>query len=876
MTELPTGTLTLLFSDIEGSTNLLHTLGPRWGEALSAHRAILRQAFADHNGTEMGTEGDSFFVVFRSAHEALDAAVTGQRGLQQHAWPDGATVRVRMGLHTGEPTRHEDGYIGEDVHRAARIGSTANGGQIVISSATHRLVSEETRVHLRDLGHHRLKDLPDGEHLYDVIVDGLLTDFPPLRSLGRAASLPAAPAPLVGRQAEVQALCALLADRGTRFVTLTGPGGVGKTRVATAVAAQLEATYPDGVYFVDLHVADGAEVMWSTISDVVDAGAAAGTDPGEQVCSRLAERSALLVLDNVEQIPDADAVVSALLSAAPRVQVLASSRRPLLLVAEHEFPIGPLGLPSSIDGGDATSSAAVAMFLQRAQMVRPSFALTAENRGSVAQLCQRLDGLPLAIELAAAHLRVLSPKALLSRLDSRLGTGVTTVDRPDRQRSLGATIAWSHDLLTDADRVVFRRLGVLCSPADLDAVLAIAGTEGTDVLDAISRLVEASLVRIDDGIDGEPRVVLLETIRTYALERLTASGDSDATRTRHLIWCRDQVTAATELLRGPLHTIALDRLARIENDIRAALDFALRPGDAGRSSVGQELLITVTTRYWYRFGSVAEARSWQERGLAILADEDSAEKIELLHGLGVSLLQQVQVAAAVQLFDRSLEMSRRLDDRDLEARALNDLALAHRQDGNLAGATDLLQRSLAIARDTGNTMRQAIALGNLVVLHIDQGDYARAAEAAKESMAANAANGDDWGVAIDRLNYTAAVLHSEGPQAAQRHFAQWAGAIQSFRDAELDIDLIEMGAAIASGLGHPELAARLLAAADAQRAAIPLARPPAEETLVQSWLAASRTALSDAEWQQAYISGAELDTARAIEMMQSVYTSGSA
>jgi predicted ATPase/class 3 adenylate cyclase len=872
MTELPTGTLTLLFSDIEGSTVLLHRLGDLWGEALSAQRAILRAAFAEHNGTEMGTEGDSFFVVFRSAHDAVAAAVDGQQALQTHTWPQGAQLRVRMGLHTGEPQRHEDGYIGEDVHRAARIGSTANGGQIVISGATRHLVTDLVGVEIRDLGHHRLKDLAGHEPLYDVVAPGLLAQFPPLRSLGKTAALPIASTPLVGRDIELRTVADLFADQQTRLVTLTGPGGSGKTRLATAAAAALESHYPDGVYFVGLQTVDRGELMWSTMGEVLDADSAAATTPADRVTHHLADRRALLVLDNLEQIADADVVVSSVLSAAPGVRVLVASRRPLLLVGEHEFPVPSLSLPESADFDAVLSSAAVAMFVHHAQMVRPAFALTPENHADVAAVCRRLDGLPLALELAAAHSRLLSPKALLSRIDGRLGAGLTAADRPERQRSLGATIAWSYDLLEETERAVFRRLGVFRSPCDLDAIAAVAGEDGVEVLDVASRLVGTSLVRVDEGADGEPRVALLETIRAFAVERLEETGEADQVRMRHLQWCTDIAEKMIALLRGPLHTVALDGIGAIEDDIRAALDWSLRPvGADGRERVvAGHTLLALVYRYWYRFGNVIEARQWQERGIAVADDEDSEANVTLLHGFGISVLQQAEVDAAVTLFERSLEMAQRLGRRDLEARAYNDLGIAQRNGGNYADSMRLLRQSLALARETDSSIYEASALTNLVVVYIDVGQYAEAAQAAHEAMTANERNGDAWGVAIDRLNYTAAIMKAEGPQAAHARYVEWAAEIASFRDKEMSIDLMELGASIVAGLGAPTLAARLLAGADTQRAAINLPRSAAEESLVNEWMAGARNSLPEEEWAKAYASGEDLGPERAIELVRAV------
>ncbi len=873
MTALPTGTLTLLFSDIEGSTTLLHRLGARWGEALSAQRAILRAAFAADDGTEMGTEGDSFFVVFRSARQAVAAAIAAQRGLQDHDWPDGVAVRVRIGIHTGEPQLHEDGYIGEDVHRAARIGSTANGGQIVLSAATERLLGDIPGIRLRDLGQHRLKDLAGSDRLYDVVAPGLSDEFPPLRSLGRVATLPAWTTPLVGRDQELQTLVDLVAEPATRLVTLTGPGGSGKTRLGTAAAAALEPTYPDGVYFVGLSAATDAAMMWLTIGEALDIGTAASGDVATQVATQLRDRNALLLLDNLEQIPDADAVVGGLLSTAPRVDVLASSRRPLLLVGEREVPVSPLALPASSDFDAVMQSAAVAMFTRQAQLARPSFQLTPDNHEAVAALCSRLDGLPLALELAAAQSRLLSPSALLSRVDLRLGTTFSASDRPGRQRTLHDVIAWSYDLLAEVDQAVFRRLGVFCGSADLDAIAAVAGGDGVDVLDVVSRLVGASMVRVDEGADGEPRIGMLETIRSFARDRLDEAGDGDAVRIRHLAWCADVVERAVPLLRGNLHTLALDRLGAVDDDIRAALRYALdpvAPSDPQRLAAGRQLLITVTTRYWYLFGSVAESRRWQERALAGTDDADSEANVGLLYGLGISLLQQSALSEAVELLDRSRKMSERLGQRDWQARALNALAVARRQGGEFDESMGLLHASIAISRETGNADLESKSLGNLVVLHHDLGDFEQALRAAEEAMRVNTARGDDWAVAIDRVNYTAALLRAEGAPSAAARFAEWMPAMLTFGETELVIDILELGGAIAAELANPRLAARLLAAADARRSTVGMPRTTAEAGRVDDWVAIARRGLSEDDWRTAYDGGADIPPAQAVDLVCSI------
>ncbi|MDQ3094776.1 MAG: adenylate/guanylate cyclase domain-containing protein, partial [Actinomycetota bacterium] len=681
MRPLPTGTLTLLFSDIEGSTLMLSRLGDRWAEALSAQRSILRATFDAHGGHEMGTEGDSFFVVFPSAQHALLASLEGQRRLQQHAWPDDVPLRVRMGLHTGEPDRHEDGYIGMDVHRAARIAATAHGGQTVMSAATQALVGRHLAdVDVRDLGWHRLKDIDEPEHLYDVVAPGLADTFPPLRTLGTRADLPTYATELIGRPTELAEISHAIDQHNTRLVTLTGTGGTGKTRLAVAAAADLQDRFPCAVFFVPLHTADRSALMWSGIAEAVGAPAEVERSPDERALRFLHDRASLLVLDNLEQIPDADVVVSQLLDGAPKVRILATSRRPLHLVDEQEYPVSALAVPARgpVVRSAVEQAGAVSLFVRRAKMVRPGFSLTDDNVTDVVALCRRLDGLPLALELAAARSRLLSPRALLNRIDHRLGDGVTASDRVERQRTLGATIAWSYDLLEEADRRIFWRLGVFSSRVDLEAIEYIAGSEERDPLDVVAHLVDVSLLQIVEAHDGEPVVFMLETIRQFARERLDVSGENEETRLRHARWCLRVATEIGALLHGPTQMRALDKMDAVEEDIRAALDWCLRPAreaSAERRECGYALLEPMNT-YWYRCGYVAEGRGWHDRALRIVESDDSDDSVhfvDALHGLGVLASQQNDVTPAVHALERALDMARRLGDLDREARESNSL-----------------------------------------------------------------------------------------------------------------------------------------------------------------------------------------------------------
>jgi class 3 adenylate cyclase len=481
---LPTGTVTMLFSDMEGSTRLLARLGSTYGDLLSAQRRLLRSAFGAHQGTEMGTEGDSFYVVFASAVDAVSACAEGQRALAGHAWPQGVAPLIRMGLHTGEPTRHEDGYVGMDVHRAARIAASAHGGQVVMSEATRQLVAGQVAdvgrasqeggdpagLSVADLGWHRLKDIAEAEHLYQLLIPGLPEMFPPLKSLGNRGNLPRPPTPFIARSAELRDVQGLLAGAdAVRLVTVTGPGGVGKTRLALAAAGSAADRFPDGVFFVRLAPVTEASVMWTTIAEALGITGDGRSPP--TFFEHIADLRALLVLDNLEQLPEAAQVIAELLDVASRVTLLATSRSPLRVPGEHEYPLGPLPLPGSLPP-DQPQEGAVELFVSYARMARPGFRLTSQNASDVAAVCDRLDGLPLALEIAAARSRLLSPRALLARLDSSLEFEAGTAGRAERHRTLRDTISWSYDLLGPEQQAFFRRMGAFAGGCDLGGHLS--------------------------------------------------------------------------------------------------------------------------------------------------------------------------------------------------------------------------------------------------------------------------------------------------------------------------------------------------------------------------------------------------------------------
>ena len=872
------GTVTLLFSDIEGSTVLLGRLGEQYGKALSDQRALMRAAFSASRGRELGTEGDSFFVVFESAADAVGCCVAAQRALAGHGWPGGVAVRVRMGLHSGEPARHEDGYIGMDVHRAARIAAAAHGGQVVMSEATRLLAGSllPAGVSVRDLGWHRLKDIEAPERICQLVVPGLPDRFPALKSLGAPTSLPVPPTPLVGRDGDLEQLRTVLRS-GVRLVTLTGTGGVGKTRLALAAAASLNEAFEHGVYFIALAAVRDAGVMWKTIADSLDAG---GDGPAAgAVTGYLRERRALLVLDNLEQLEGAGQVVAELLAAAPGLVVLVTSRRPLHLQGEQERQVSPLEVPGEAGVAEVAACGAARLFAQQAAMVRPGFALTAGNAADIAAICRRLDGLPLAIELAASRVKLLAPGALLARLGDSLGLAAGDAGRPSRQQTLRGTIAWSYDLLTPDLAGVFRRAGVFAGGCDLDALAAVAMADhgpgaGADPLEQAAGLLDVSLITVTDGADGEPRVGMLETIRQYALEQLGRAGDLDGTRRRHAEHYTAFAERAQEQLGGPEHLTALDRLEAEHDNLRAALAWSLEVGAAEHAGEGERAviglrLVQAMTTFWYHHGHTTEGRQWLQQAIDATSEDAPGPLARLEHWLGILLLQQGELDASVRALEHSLVIWRELGDREQQARELNSLGATHRYLGHLDTARTLLEESIEISREIGSDTRLAAALTNLGQVESVAGDLDRASQALREALELDDNHGDVFGVALDQQSLALVSLRAGRAEQARDLLSSSLDYVVSSGDIELLANTLELSACITADLGDHLRAARLAGAAEAirQKAGMPI--PQAEAAVLELFLAPARAIVSPQAWETELAVGCSLTQQQAVALLLS-------
>ncbi len=761
MQNLPTGTVTLLFTDIAGSTHLLTHLGERYAQMLSECRQILRTAFGQWNGYVVDTQGDAFFVVFARTTDAVSAAVAAQRALASHAFPHGAAVHVRIGLHTGEPQRTAEGYVGLDVHRAARLMSAGHGGQVLLSQATCSLVEQDLpeSVSLRDLGEHRLKDLGRPIRLFQLVIADLPADFPPLRTLESFPNnLPVQLTPFLGREQEVAAIEDLLGRSDVRLVTLTGPGGTGKTRLALQVAADLSDLFASGVFFVNLAPLTDPALVAPTIAETLLIREGSGRALLERLVEELRPQQMLLLLDNFEQVVSAAEQVTALLIACPQLKVLVTSREVLHVRAEHEFPVPPLPVPDPDhlpDLATLSQQAAVALFLQQAQAVKPAFHLTDANARAVASLCVRLDGLPLAIELAA-RMKLFSPQALLARLGSRLSVLTSaTRDVPARQQTLRNTLAWSYNLLDEMEQWLFRQLSVFvggCSMEAIEAPSIFGGGSGSEpVLDTVVSLVDKSLLQyVEQPTGEEPRFAMLETIREYALESLEALGEAEAARKAHAAYFLRLAEDVEQGMVGPRQAFQLNRLEREHDNLRAAMQWSLEYAGGGGAMALR--LGGALFSFWYRRGDFSEGRDFLVRALS--RSEEVAAPVRAKALYAASQLHKVlgSLDRAEAFCKESLALYRKLADTLGIANCLHLLADIAWEWGNLAVARALGEESLLLFREVGDTRSVADLLHHLGTLAVEQGEYDRGRDLLTESLTVNRELGDTGGMADSLLN----------------------------------------------------------------------------------------------------------------------------
>ncbi len=713
MTGLPSGTLTFLFTDIEGSTRLLQQLSNRYADVLVDYRRLLRAAVQERGGQEVDTQGDAFFIAFPSAQEALLAAIKAQRSLLRHSWIDGMSVQVRMGLHTGEARVAETGYVGMDVHRAARICAAGHGGQILLSDTTHALVVNDLPggVTLRDLGEHRLKDLAQPQRLFQIVASDLPVEFPPLKSLNVLPNnLPMQLTSFVGRAREMSEIKDLLGT--TRLLTLVGAGGSGKTRLALQIAADLLDAHPDGVWWVDLApLADPAMVPQATAA-ALNIREQSDRPVMDSLLDYLRHRHALLLLDNCEHLllPCAR-LADTVLRRCPGVRIMVTSREGLATAGETLYPVPVLSLPDptlTLALEVLSKFEAVRLFTDRAASVVPTFRLTERNAGAVGQICHRLDGIPLAIELAAARMAALSPEQIAARLDDqfRFLTGGSRIALP-RHQTLQAALDWSFQSLTEVEKVVFRRLAVFAGGFTLTAAEAVCPGEGlpaSDILEPLTHLVAKSLVLAEDQQD-ERRFRMLEPIRQYARDRLREAGEVEEVRGRHLDWLLPIAEEGERQLRGHGQLLWLRRLEREHGNFRGALEWAVA---TDRSETVLRLASALAT-FWQLRGHITEGRR------------------RLEEALGRDMASPAPAA--------------------LRAKALADAAELAEVQHDHKRAEELARQSLALATELGDRRGEACALRLLGGVARWHSDFARAATFFQDALARYQEAHDEWGIA---------------------------------------------------------------------------------------------------------------------------------
>ena len=771
--ELPTGTVTLLFTDIAGSTKLLHELGDSYADVLAEHRRVLREAFTRHGGVEVDTQGDAFFFAFARASDAVTAAAAGQRALatlQQSVAKSETAVRVRMGIHTGEPTRTEEGYVGLDVHRAARIMSAGHGGQVVVSQTTRELIAPDS---LRDLGLHRLKDV--GElRLYQLGE----RQFPPLKTLNQT-NLPLPATPLVGRKKELADVLQLF--REARLLTLTGPGGIGKTRFALEVAGELVERFRDGVFFSDLSAVREPALVLPTIASVLGA-------KGE-LAQHIADKELLLVLDNLEQVVDVAPELARLLERCPNLQLLATSREPLRVRGEREYPLRPL-----------LEAPAVELFRQRAQAARPDFEA---DYGALVEICERLDRLPLAIELAAARTRLLSAEALRERLEQRLPLlAGGDRDLPARQRTLRATIEWSYELLSPEEQELFRRLAVFAGGWTLEAAEAVCDAE----LDTLESLVEKSLVGREDK-----RYTMLETVREYARKLLEGSDEADELSSCHAQHYVRLGEDAERELTGAAQAEWLRRLDAELGNVREALRWA-RGGE--RDALGLRLA-TALHRFWTVRGHLEEARTWLE---AVFSPDQPASLRTKAHAsLAWLAAMQGDLEQARAHAEARLRLCREAGDRFGECQSLHLLAGLAVDEGDLERAADLQAESVGVARELGDPRQLAVTLLGSGLLERRLGNHDAAARLVDEGVVLARRIGDEGTVAYGVTLGGGIALDRGDAEAALALIAEGMARFHGLGDEAGVARCLDAMAAVLADRGDAELAARLLGAGEAVR-----------------------------------------------------------
>jgi predicted ATPase/class 3 adenylate cyclase len=841
---------TFLFTDIEGSSRLWEREPARMQVALARHDALARGAVADHRGSIVKMTGDGMCAVFDDPLCAIDAALAFLRGLAALGEDDALELKARCGIHVGGAQRRDNDYFGTTVNRAARIMSAAHGGQVLLSQPVVDLVRgrlPET-LSLRDLGLVRLRDLASPEHLYQVLHPALRQDFPALRSLEATPNnLPQQSTSFVGRERELAEARAALVR--TRLLTLFGAGGIGKTRLSLQLAAEVLDDYPDGAWFVELAPIADARIVPQAVASALGVKEEGGRSITDTLVAHLADKTALVVLDNCEHLLDACArIAERLLREAPRVKLLASSREPMRIAGEAVYPVPALAVP---DAGARAEDAAVAayasvrLFLERASAVLPTFRITDANAATVAAICRHLDGIPLAIELAAARVRAMPLDMIASRLHDRfhLLTGGSRTALP-RQQTLRALIDWSHELLSPAERVLFRRLSVFAGGWTLDAADQVCSGEDvarSQVLDLLASLVDKSLVVADLEVG---RYRMLETIREYAAERLRESGEEATLRDRHLDHCLALAETAAPHLYGPEQGAWYSQLDADRDNLRAAHSWCDRAAEGGSKGLR---LVNAIKPYWFsrgllKLGKHATIEALDRPG----AQARDPQRCHALFAVGQLCSFLGDYGEAIGYLGESLSIARELGDRLRVAATLQPLGLAAVGRGDFAAGRQYLDEALALAKEIGDLSQIAGAANAVAQVHRMEGSLGEAEPLYAEVIAAGRNLRDPYLVAVGLLNlamvYVARGAHGGARQALQEVLA----IAEETKSMPAGQSALEVASGFAAALGEPERSLRYFAAAEANTDLTGIQRDPTDDAFLRPLIAKAREALDAA------------------------------
>ena len=900
---------TLLFTDIEGSTRLWAQEPARMRRALARHDAFLRAAVESNHGAIVKTTGDGMYATFDDPLGGLHATLSIQRALADPTATSDIPLRVRCALHVGVVEHRDGDYFGTAVNQAARIMSAAHGGQALVSQSAADLLADRlpAGVALRDLGSIRLRDLAATTHVYQLVQPDLRQNFPALRSLEAIPNnLPQQMTSFIGRERELAEARALLG--GARLVTIVGPGGIGKTRLSLQIAADVLDAYPDGVWFIEFASIVDAGLVPKFIAQVLGLQEDANTPVVQALCVHVASRRLLLVLDNCEHLVDACAnVADALLRAAPAVRVLASSREALNVAGEQTYPLPPLALPDpETSAADAARSDAGRLFVERARLRQPTFALSELNVKAVAQICARLDGIPLALELAAARVGVLTVETIAERLNDRfrLLTGGSRTALP-RQQTLRALIDWSFDLLGAAEKTLFVRLSVFAGGWNLPAaedVCTDPDLAPEDVLDLLTGLANKSLV-VPDGNGARYR--MLETIRDYARDRLQERGESVALRVRHCkYFVKFAEDAEPHLEGGEDQPVWLVQLEIEHDNLRGALGWSLEEPEGAEADLR---LTGALYRFWAHRGHAHEGRQWCDTALARTAGRPGTlARLKALHASGTLTWRLGDIIGARSLLEQALTMSRELGDRSyegrvlsnlggiaihqaddaaaqafleqavvihratdnpaMEARVLNNVAALAISRGRFAESEAPLERALALSRELHNPMEEATAMSHLGYLAMRRGEFAQAQALHERALATARAFGVREFELEEMRHLGETVLAQGDATAARMHFRDALAASKEIGNQhEIVLCLEALTMLMVEAKGY-EIAARVCGAADALRTAIATPRAYGEQEMYDETVAHCQQALGEAAAVAAVVAGRSSSSDNAVAL----------